>query len=310
MRSLYGDALSTLKWKTYNILKLNAIRPSDTFLTIRAWDWIAKLFAARSQEERPLIIQLADGHLSELNCARTEDRVRGTRLYRPLLCDLFVGIDKQALNCFATDDQPRVRYVQPIFAEQAVSHPDAGTTSATWVLACGRDPYFFDESKSLVRSTYTRLVREASARGKNVVCSIPNRELWRSILQVTSGVPNRPFADVLKLRPLPELVLTTPSTVALEAAATGVAVCVIKCWPQDINFPETITWSPENDLETVITRIAGLDSRGLVRNLFGTGMLGEVLAGVLQRHAQSKVNLREQAGRVKLRLAHKLGSLV
>jgi len=310
IRTIYGDVLSSVEWKAFNVLDLHAIRPSDTFLTIRAWDWIAKRFVGRLQDRRPLVVQLADGHLSELNCVRTEDRVSGTRLYRPLLCDLFVGIDKQAPNCFATYDQPRVRYVRPAFAKQAVSQPDVGARSGLWALACGRDPFFFDESQSIVRSTYIRLLREASERGKRIVCSIPNTDLWRSIFQITSDVPNQPFGEVLRLSPPPELVLTTPSTVALEATAAGMAVCVIKCWPQDINFPLDITWCPDDDLGTAMTRIGALDPRGLAGDLFGAGDLRDVLADIQRAHASLKVDLREQANRVKMHLAHKVGSLL
>jgi hypothetical protein len=302
---LYGDVLSAIPWKTFRAWNLLDLKAQDIFMTVRAWDAVAKFYASFLPARRPAIVQLADGHISELNCRKKENQRQGGHLYGPLLCDVFVAFNNRAVNCFADSDAARVRYVRPLCARHATPSWKGG--SNTWVIASGNDPFFDTTSKQLVVSALRVVEREARRLSKQLLYSVTD-ELLKALGTAQRG---RRFDILLKMDPLPELVFTTPSTIALEAAARGIPVCVVNCWSQDINFPRDLAWNPDQEeLTNAIFRISNIFAKPSSINLFGLEYLEDVLKSVLAAPDSHKVDLRASAKQVKLTLANTLGSVL
>jgi hypothetical protein len=105
----------------------------------------------------------------------------------------------------------------------------------------------------------------------------------------------------------PELVFTTPSTIALEAVAKGVPTCVLNCWSLDVNFPNDFTWRPATEpLSGAIDRISALADQAAVVDVFGSEQLDDILQSVQQ--TANKPDLRNMAKRVKFSLRNIVGS--
>jgi hypothetical protein len=302
---IYGSVLSRVSWKRFRPWHLLRIGPNDVFLTVRAWDAIAWLYAKLRPERRPLIVQLADGHISELNCKKEQNQRRGGYLYRPLLCDVFISFNRALPNCLEPGDSTRVRYARPCWVNSAPQEIDADT----WVLACGNDPFFESASKALVVSAFRNLDQEAQRRNKKIIYSIANRELRELVRRAPHAPDSRRFGEIVLGEPAPGVVFTTPSTIALEAAARGLRVCVLDCWAKDINFPPEMIWNVrDTDAATMLGQREETWRHVDPSTLFGSEQIEGILRSVLSAPGSHKVDLRQSAGRIRFSMANILGS--
>jgi hypothetical protein len=307
IRRLYGDPFLSVQWKEFQARDVMRLKPTDVFLTVRAWDAAAKYLATSHPSERPLILQLADGHVNEVNCKKKHNRRNGSWLYAPLLCDVFICFNRALPLCLLDEEALRVRYARPAFPNWL---PGAGRTQrGLWIVASGNDAFFGTEHREEVISAFSQILLEAQVRAKRIAPSLANREL-AGALRGIGGAGER-FGSIVQKSGAPEFLFTTPSTIALEALVLGIPVCVINCWDLDLNLPPEITWRPRTEtFDQALSRIAATSNTSLAGNLFGAERLVDILSEIVAFRDQVKVDLRDSARRVKLTTLNALGSFL
>jgi hypothetical protein len=306
----YYESGSPVEWIPLRFSKLFRLRESDVLGTVRAWDAVAWYFARRHPSERPVIVQFADGHVSELNCRKTVNVKGKGALYAPLLADVFVTFNRSVRTCVTPADQWRVRSVRPgFYTGQRRVEGRSRKNEDLWVVASGMDPFFGHEHEVRVVDAYQKVLNEGAKRGKRMVYALGSERLARALRRLDRKAQVGKLREVLMANDSPELVFTTPSTIALEMSARNVPVCVIDCWRMDTNFPKSMVWRSEvEDVNETLRRVrhSYLDLR---RELFGSLQVMDVIGEIQRQGGDIKVDLRAAASKVRLSMRDLLGSV-